>query len=156
MNPWGIPPILGGLAYVGVMVLVLHRGGTRAAKTFAIFLLAGTFTSFSAFMLMYNLSASTGYLVFWNNMVIVGVMWAMVAYYHFVRPHLSLRKRAPKEERRNSTHRLHKRTPAMVAKITDHVWTLRELLTFRPCITSTNQLTTGRAGGMRKAPGRGR
>jgi hypothetical protein len=61
-----------------------------------------------------------------------------VAYYRFVRPHLSLRERVSMEEQDYSPRRWRKRTPAMAAKITDHLWSLRELLTFRPAITSTN------------------
>jgi hypothetical protein len=61
-----------------------------------------------------------------------------VAYYHFVRPHLSLREEIPAESEKKPSLRWAKRTPAMCAKITDHVWSLRELLTFRPYITSTN------------------
>jgi len=61
-----------------------------------------------------------------------------VAYYHFVRPHLSLRERIPEDSQINSSRRWRKRTPAMFARITDHVWSLRELLTFKPYLTSTN------------------
>lgn len=61
-----------------------------------------------------------------------------VAYYHFVRPHLSLRERLDKQHQQKATRRWRKRTPAMAAQITDHVWSLRELLTFRQSITSTN------------------
>jgi hypothetical protein len=61
-----------------------------------------------------------------------------VAYYHFVRPHLSLREKIEQIADNNASRRWEKRTPAMSAKVTDHVWSLRELLTFRPYITSTN------------------
>jgi hypothetical protein len=63
-----------------------------------------------------------------------------VAYYHLVRPHLSLRKDISAEPEKKRSCRWRKRThnPAMAAKITDHVWSLSELLTFRPYITSTN------------------
>lgn len=61
-----------------------------------------------------------------------------VAYYHFVRPHLSLRENIKESSEKKPSCRWRKRTPAMSAKITDHVWSLRELLTFRPYITSTN------------------
>jgi len=62
-----------------------------------------------------------------------------VAYYHFVRPHLSLRERLAESAAESKVfRRWQKRTPAMSAKITDHVWSLRDLLTFRPYITSTN------------------
>lgn len=61
-----------------------------------------------------------------------------VTYYHFIRPHLSLRERTYVQVQKNSTRRWRKRTPAMAAHITDHVWSLHELLRFRPSITSTN------------------
>lgn len=61
-----------------------------------------------------------------------------VAYYHFVRPHLSLREKVDQSQGNNANRKWQKRTPAMSARITDHVWSLRELLTFRPLITSTN------------------
>jgi hypothetical protein len=58
-----------------------------------------------------------------------------VAYYHFVRPHLSSQEQIPAKKQ---FCRWRKRTPAMAAKITNHVWSLPELLTFRPEKTSTN------------------
>ena len=63
-----------------------------------------------------------------------------VAYYNLVRPHLSLRHRLPHPRRiRGRTHRhWERRTPAMAASITDRVWSLRDLLTYRPGITATN------------------
>jgi IS1 family transposase len=61
-----------------------------------------------------------------------------VAYYHFVRPHLSFRERIGDDSELKSSRRWRQRTPAMSAQITDHVWSLRELLTFRPYLTSTN------------------
>ena len=63
-----------------------------------------------------------------------------VAYCNLVRPHLSLRHRLPHPIRIRGRTRRHweKRTPAMAASITDRVWTLRDLLTYRPAITTTN------------------
>jgi len=51
------------------------------------------------------------------------------AIYNFVRPHRALRVRL----RRPAAHgrRWKQRTPAMAAGLTDHIWTLEELLTFR-------------------------
>jgi len=57
-----------------------------------------------------------------------------LAYYHFVRPHKSLRLRLaqPLSTRgTGSPRKWQPRTPAMAAGITEHVWTMRELLTFR-------------------------
>jgi len=44
-------------------------------------------------------------------------------FYHFARPHQSLRLRVP-----GLTRRYQERTPAMAAGMTDHVWTVGELL----------------------------
>jgi hypothetical protein len=56
------------------------------------------------------------------------------AYYNFCLPHLSLRQPLPQPEPTNghgSAKRWQPRTPAMAAGLTDHVWTLREVLLFR-------------------------
>ena len=50
------------------------------------------------------------------------------AYYNMVRPHKSLRLRATDTSSRNWVPR----TPAMAAKLTDHIWTVKELLTMLP------------------------
>jgi IS1 family transposase/transposase-like protein len=57
------------------------------------------------------------------------------AYYHFVVPHHSLRQRLPHSlptKGRNGSRKKWKPvTPAMAAGLTDHVWTMDELLSFR-------------------------
>ena len=56
-----------------------------------------------------------------------------LAYYHFVRPHRSLRRRlpAPLPTRGNgSPKKWTQRTPAMAAGLTDRVWTMEELLMY--------------------------
>ena len=58
-----------------------------------------------------------------------------VADHNLVRPHLSLRERLPDHCR---PRRWSRRTPAMVAGLTDHIWSLPELLSHRYYITSTN------------------
>jgi len=58
----------------------------------------------------------------------VGLLAASCAWedavYNLVRPHASLRVEAP-----NGRRRWEQRTPMMAAGLTDHPWTLRELLT---------------------------
>lgn len=51
-------------------------------------------------------------------------IWLSTGYYHFVRPHRALR--VPSND---GTHAI-QRTPAMAAGVTDHIWTMKELLTF--------------------------
>lgn len=57
------------------------------------------------------------------------------AYYHFVAPHRGLRQRLPHalptKGRKGSYKKWKLVTPAMAAGLTDHVWTLDELLSFR-------------------------
>src|SRR5262245_11281480 len=55
-------------------------------------------------------------------------------YYTFCLPHASLRLPLPQHESTDgsgSAQRWQPRTPAMAAGLTDHVWTLREVLLFR-------------------------
>ena len=61
-----------------------------------------------------------------------------VAYYHFVRPHLSLRVRLPTPipVQAGAVRKWEPRTPAMAARIAERVWSLRKLLTFQPAIIS--------------------
>ncbi|MCC7361639.1 MAG: helix-turn-helix domain-containing protein [Anaerolineales bacterium] len=57
------------------------------------------------------------------------------AYYHFVVPHRGLRQRLPRalptKGRTGSYKKWKLVTPAMAAGLTDHVWTMDELLSFR-------------------------
>ena len=58
------------------------------------------------------------------------------AYYHFVKPHLSLRRRVRSQKRKYE-----KRTPMMAAGITDHIWTMPELLS-RAVLSSASMKRT--------------
>ena len=57
------------------------------------------------------------------------------AYYHFVVPHRSLRQRLPRPMPTKGPRATYKKwkpvTPAMAANLTDHVWSMDELLSFR-------------------------
>jgi IS1 family transposase len=57
------------------------------------------------------------------------------AYYHFVIPHRGLRQRLPKPIPTKGPRATYKKwnpvTPAMAAGLTDHIWTMDELLSFR-------------------------
>jgi IS1 family transposase len=70
-----------------------------------------------------NFSKKREYLV-WHLQLAIG-------YYHFVRPHRSLRLRlAQPVPTRGTPKKWEPRTPAMAADLTDHMWTLEELLMF--------------------------
>jgi diguanylate cyclase (GGDEF)-like protein/putative nucleotidyltransferase with HDIG domain len=66
-------------------VLVVQQAKTNVDKIFSLFLFASAAWSFTSFMLTFNLSASTHYLIFWNGFVVTAIPWVVVAYYHFIR-----------------------------------------------------------------------
>jgi IS1 family transposase len=59
-------------------------------------------------------------------------------YTNFVKKHSSLREQINEKVRGRVRRKWRHRTPAMSASITDHVWDLRELLTFKVIFISTN------------------
>jgi hypothetical protein len=61
-------------------------------------------------------------------------LWLSLAYYHFVLPHESLRRRLPQPQATRgsgSPKKWQAVTPAMAAGLTDHMWTMEELLSYR-------------------------
>ena len=61
-------------------------------------------------------------------------LWLSLAYYHLVLPHNSLRRRLETPEPTRGTgsaRRWCAITPAMAASLTDHVWSMTELLSYR-------------------------
>jgi len=61
-------------------------------------------------------------------------LWVSLAYYHFVLPHASLRRQLVEPEPTRgdgSARRWCAVTPAMAARLTDHVWSTSELLSYR-------------------------
>lgn len=61
-------------------------------------------------------------------------LWLSLAYYHLVVPHKSLRQKleTPESTRGSGSKKKWKPvTPAMAAGITDHVWNIKELLSYR-------------------------
>jgi IS1 family transposase len=70
--------------------------------------------------------------------------WLSLAYYHLVLPHHSLRQPllTPEPTRGTGSPRLWQLlTPAMVAGITDHLWTTTELLSYRLPVQFLDQLS---------------
>ena len=55
------------------------------------------------------------------------------AYYNLIRPHKSLALRIS-----NGRQKWRKQTPAMIAELTDHIWTVKELLTTIPLPSLSN------------------
>ena len=85
MNMWALIPLVSSLTFAVLLALVLQQTKRRVDKIFAIFLFASGIWSFTSFMLVFNPSASSQQLIFWNGMVIAAIPWVVVSYYHFVR-----------------------------------------------------------------------
>ena len=71
-------------------------------------------------------------------------LWLSTAYYHLVLPHHSLRQPLERPEPTRGTGTPKKWepvTPAMAAKITDHVWSTTELLSYRVPAQFLDQLS---------------
>lgn len=85
MNYWAIIPLVSCIAFAALFVIVLQQAQRRIDRIFSIFLFASAVWSLVAFLLLYNPSASSTYLVFWNGLVITAIPWVVVAYYHFIR-----------------------------------------------------------------------
>ena len=61
-------------------------------------------------------------------------LWLSLAYYHLARPHRRLRQPLPELEPTRGSGALRRWqpvTPAMAARLRDHVWTTTELLSYR-------------------------
>jgi hypothetical protein len=58
-----------------------------------------------------------------------GQMFVYQGYYNFVRPHRALR--LPYPEVNGTTRRWQPRTPAMAVGLSDHIWSLRELMSIK-------------------------
>jgi len=91
MNLWGIIPLVSSLVFLTLFAIVLQQANRRVDKVFAFFLFASAAWSFSSFMLVFDPSASSGRLVFWNEMVIAAIPLVAVSYYHFVRVYTNKR-----------------------------------------------------------------
>lgn len=89
MNIWAIIPLIAVVVYLVLLFLVLQDTKSKANRFFAYFLSVAAFWSFSSFMLVFNPSASSEQLQFWNEMVATAIAWIGVAYYHFVRVYVN-------------------------------------------------------------------
>ncbi|AKG53059.1 hypothetical protein DGWBC_0373 [Dehalogenimonas sp. WBC-2] len=85
MNIWATIPLIASLVYIILLLFVIQDTERKANRFFAYFLGVAAFWSFSSFMLVFNTSASSSQLQFWNEIVVTAVAWVSIAYYHFVR-----------------------------------------------------------------------
>lgn len=85
MNIWAVIPLVSFIVFTILLIVVLPQAKKRVNRLFAIFLFASEIWSFTALMLLYNVNASTQYLIFWNGLVITAIPLVVITYYHFLR-----------------------------------------------------------------------
>ncbi len=83
MNIWAAIPLVTCIVYVILLVFALQQIQRRANKIFAFFLGIAAFWSFTSFML--HLDAPPEQTLFWNQILVVALVWTLIAYYHFIR-----------------------------------------------------------------------
>ncbi|HEX79032.1 MAG TPA: diguanylate cyclase [Dehalococcoidia bacterium] len=85
MNPWAIIPFVSFIVFAVLLIVVIPQAKKRTNRLFAIFLFASEIWSFTAFLLLYNVNASTQYLIYVNGLVIAAIPLVVITYYHFLR-----------------------------------------------------------------------
>ncbi|MFC1865453.1 diguanylate cyclase [Chloroflexota bacterium] len=83
MTEWAIPPLITSIVYIILLVFILQQIQNRVNKLFAMYIGIAAFWSFTSFML--HLDYPAAQTLFWNQLLVVALVWALIAYYHFVR-----------------------------------------------------------------------
>jgi hypothetical protein len=84
-------PLASSVVYGILLLTLLFQIKTWLNRVFTIFLFTATLWSIFAFLLTYDLSASTRQLVFWNDLLLAAMVFTGFAYYHFVRAYTGRR-----------------------------------------------------------------
>ncbi len=83
MAAWALVPLLTCFAYIILLIVSMTSGRRRVNRIFAFFLGVAAAWSFTSFML--HQDAPENQTLFWNQLVVVGLVWTLVTYYHFIR-----------------------------------------------------------------------
>jgi diguanylate cyclase (GGDEF)-like protein/putative nucleotidyltransferase with HDIG domain len=81
LNILALIPLITSCFYILLLVLALQQSGKRLGKYFIFYLAVAAFWSFTSFML--HLDAPPEQTMFWNEVLVVVLVWAMLAYYQF-------------------------------------------------------------------------
>jgi len=84
MSIWAIIPLVTCSVYIILLVFALQQMRNRARRIFSIYIGIAAFWSFTAFMLHLD-GVPASQTLFWNQMLVVALVWTLIAYYHFVR-----------------------------------------------------------------------
>jgi len=80
---WSLIPLITCLTYIVLLVLTLPSIERRINRVFACYLAIAAAWSFTSFML--HLNAFPQQALFWNEVLVVALIWTSIAYYHFIR-----------------------------------------------------------------------
>ncbi|MDP2744704.1 MAG: histidine kinase [Dehalococcoidia bacterium] len=83
MTVWALVPLVSFLTYIGLFVLTLQSRERRTGRVFALYLEIAGLWSFTSFMLHLNIFPEQ--VLFWNELVVVALVWNLITYYHFIR-----------------------------------------------------------------------
>ncbi|MBI4187691.1 MAG: GAF domain-containing protein, partial [Chloroflexi bacterium] len=79
---WALIPLITCLTYIALLILTLPSIERRINKIFAFYLAVAALWSFTSFML--HVSTSPGQALFWNELLVIALVWTLITYYHFI------------------------------------------------------------------------
>jgi len=83
LNIWAAIPLGTCIAYALVFIFAVQKVHKRVNRVFVVYLGLAAFWSFTSFML--RLETSPDNTLFWNRVLVVALVAALVSYYHFIR-----------------------------------------------------------------------
>ncbi|MDD2471857.1 MAG: histidine kinase N-terminal 7TM domain-containing protein, partial [Dehalococcoidales bacterium] len=83
MNIWTVIPLGTSLAYVLVFALAIQKIEKRVNRAFVYYLGLAAFWSFNSFVV--RMQTAPEHALFWNRLLAVALIAALVAYFHFAR-----------------------------------------------------------------------
>ncbi|MBI2287644.1 MAG: GAF domain-containing protein [Chloroflexi bacterium] len=84
---WALIPLITCLTYIALLVLTLPSIERRINKLFAFYLAVAALWSFTSFMLHFNVFPEQA--LFWNELLVVALVWTLITYYHFIRVYVN-------------------------------------------------------------------
>ncbi len=87
MNVWALIPLITCIVYLVLLVLTLPSAERWENRIFALYVAASATWSLTSFMLHLNTLPELALL--WNEILVVALIWALIAYYHFIRAYVN-------------------------------------------------------------------
>ena len=87
MTIWALIPLATCLTYIALLILTLSSLERRINKVFAFYLGVSAAWSFTSFML--HINAVPQQALFWNELLVIFLIWTLITYYHFTRAYVN-------------------------------------------------------------------